>query len=393
MQLLKFSLIFFVFISAHAWAGDALNSLNNLQHSSLLVIDRNNNLLRAKNPDQSFIPASTVKLLTALIALDNWGSAYRFSTNFYIDTTTNILWVEGLGDPYLVSEELDIIAERLHGIGVRALQGVGVDAHYFDGNIYFDGHSNTDNPYDAAVSALAVNFNTVNIRVAGGRVRSAETQTPLTPLAKTIGTELSDGVHRVNLGQSQRGPQYFAEVFAAKLNELGIDVGTSVIHGSLPLNSKFLFKHFNSRNLEQVVAAMLEYSNNFIANQLYLLLGAKNYGVPVSVEKSQSVYADYIKTKFQWKKYTVVEGAGLSKNNRLNARQLVDVLQAFDEYRHLMPRQNKHIRAKTGTLKNVSTYAGYIKRNQEWLPFALMINQPVNYFFRERVAEELLNEN
>lgn len=391
MQLLKLFLVFYVYFSAHAWAGDALNTLNHLPHSSLLVVDRDNNVLHAKNPDQSFIPASTVKLLTALIALDSWGSEYRFSTEFYIDTATNILWVKGLGDPYLVSEELDIIAERLHGIGIRTLQGIGVDAHYFNEGIYFDGHGKTDNPYDAAVSALAVNFNTVNIRVSGGRVRSAEPQTPLTLLARTIGAELSDGIHRVNLGQSKRGPQYFAEVFLTKLNELGIDAGTSVIHGPLPLDSKLLFEHFNSRNLEQIVAAMLEYSNNFIANQLYLLLGAKYYGEPVSVKKSQNVYADYIKTNFQWQKYVVVEGAGLSKDNRLNARQLADVLRAFGEYRHLMPLQNKKIRAKTGTLKNVSTYAGYIKRNQEWLLFALMINQPVNYFFREKVAEELLS--
>ena len=59
-----------------------------------------------------------------------------------------------------------------------------------------------------------------------------------------------------------------------------------------------------------------------------------------------------------------------------------------------MPRQrgNSGIRAKTGTLRGVSSYAGYVRRNGHWSTFALLINQPVNYKLRLQVASELAGE-
>ena len=390
MHCLSCLVLVFVLSAPQVLADSALSKLDKLPSSSLLVVDSSGRSLHSKNPDQLFIPASTVKLLTALIALDNWGSDYRFSTNFYIDPATNLLWIEGLGDPYLVSEELDLIADRLHGLGVRWLRGVGVDTKYFSNGIQFDGHSGTENPYDAPVSALAANFNTIKIQVADGRARSGEPQTPITPLARLMASSLADGTHRVNLGRSLRSPQYFAELLKAKMGELGVKVENNFTHDTIPAGSKLLFKHFNSRDLGQVVASMLEYSNNFIANQIYLLLGAEIYGAPTRAEKSQRVFDEYIGENFQWTNYIVMDGAGLSRKNRLSTRQLVDVLQSLSKYRHVMPMQNKHILAKTGTLKHVSSYAGYLNRNQDWSMFALIINQPVSYFFRQRIAEELL---
>jgi len=55
-----------------------------------------------------------------------------------------------------------------------------------------------------------------------------------------------------------------------------------------------------------------------------------------------------------------------------------------------MPQQSSQIYAKSGTLKGVSCYAGYVFRDNEWQTFALLINQPVRYRFREQLAEELV---
>ena len=390
MHLQKLLLIILALYSAQTGAGNSLATLDALQSASLLLVDHNNTVRQSKNPNQLFIPASTVKLLTALVALEHWGADHQFSTEFYFDSVEKMLWVKGKGDPYLISEELDLIVERLHGLGVRQLQGIGVDAHYIDQSIRFDGGSDSDNPYDASVSALAANFNTVKIQVVNGRVKSGEPQTPVTSLARAIGSKLDNGTHRVNLGQSQRSPQYFAELLAAKLSEIDIRVRNVVVHDVVPTRATLLFEHFNSRDLEQVVTAMMEFSNNFIANQLYLLLGAENYGMPATVQKSQRLFSEYINAKFQWENYVLLDGAGLSRNNRLSARQLIDLLRAFASYRHTLSPQNNRIRAKTGTLKNVSTYAGYLNYGQNWSMFALMINQPVGYYFREQLANDLL---
>ena len=76
----------------------------------------------------------------------------------------------------------------------------------------------------------------------------------------------------------------------------------------------------------------------------------------------------------------------------MSAKQLIDVLNKFKIYRHLMPSQTQDIFAKSGTLNNVSTYAGYLNHNDDWTPFAIMINQRVNFRFREEVALDLLKQ-
>ncbi len=60
-------------------------------------------------------------------------------------------------------------------------------------------------------------------------------------------------------------------------------------------------------------------------------------------------------------------------------------------YRRLVPQQdnNANVRAKTGTLRGVSCYAGWVRRGSAWVPFSLLINQPVDYGFRLQVASAL----
>ena len=107
--------------SLSCFAASPLDTLRTLPSSSLLLIDEKEQVLHTKNAEQLYIPASTVKVLTALIALDHWGSAYRFKTDFYFDSESNSLWVKGYGDPYLVSEEIDIIVEKIKQQGISEL--------------------------------------------------------------------------------------------------------------------------------------------------------------------------------------------------------------------------------------------------------------------------------
>jgi len=355
-------------------AASPLDTLRSLPSSSLLLLDQNKNVLHTKNAEQLYIPASTVKVLTSLIALDHLGGDYRFKTGFYYDPTTQSLWVKGYGDPYLVSEELDIIIDAIKQAGINELDAIGVDNSFFSKTISIDGQGNSLNPYDATVSATAANFNTINVRVYEDSISSSE----------TVGT------HRINLGDVNYGPRYFSELLKAKLNRSAIPTGSLYLSGNIPSTAELLFVHKNSRTLEQVITSMLEFSNNFIANQLFLVLGANINDAPASIEKSQALVNDYINENFNWTDYSIIEGAGLSRKNQLSAQHLIDILDKFKPYRHLMPEQTQNIFAKSGTLKNVSTYAGYLNRNNQWTPFAIMINQRVSFRFREEVALDLL---
>lgn len=372
------------------WASSALESLQSLPSSSILVLNSDNKILHSRNADQLFIPASTVKVLTALIALEHWGKNHRFSTEFFLEKQANILWIKGYGDPFLISEELDLIVEEIKQAGITELNGIGIDISYYEKTIAVDGMQDSLNPYDAPVGALAANFNTINVTVYTDSISSSETQTPLTPLAESVAQGLNIGTHRINLGKPSYGPQYFAELLKAKLNRSKILTDVNYLHGSIPTDAKLLFAHQNSHSLENIIRAMLEFSNNYIANQLYLNLGAEKHAAPANMHKSFSVVENYIKQNFNWKNYHLNEGAGISRMNRLSAKQLIEILEKFKPYRYLMPAQNSLIYAKSGTMKNVSTYAGYLKRDDNWSPFALMINQAVNFSFREKVAAELL---
>lgn len=378
------------FLLTNSWAGNPLQTFESLDSSSLLVVDTNHHILHSKNADEPLIPASTVKILTALIALEHWGKDHRFSTDFYFDSSLNYLWIKGYGDPYLISEELDLIVDKLEEAGITEFDGIGVDTSYFDRSIKIDGQGKSLNPYDASVGALAANFNTINIRVYEDSISSSEEQTPLTPIAEELSQGLGIGTHRINLGDAELGPRYFSELLKSKLNRKGILAEVNYMSGSIPTSAKRLFTYKNSHTLEQIISSMLEFSNNFIANQIYFLLGAELIEAPASLWKSQTIVTDYVKQNFEWENYEIVEGAGLSTKNRLSAHQLVDLLNRFKKYRHLLPAQNSHILAKSGTLKNVSTYAGYLNRNNQWSSFALMINQRVNFNFREKLAIELL---
>jgi D-alanyl-D-alanine carboxypeptidase/D-alanyl-D-alanine-endopeptidase (penicillin-binding protein 4) len=353
-----------------------------------LVVEEGGRLVLAYQPDRPMVPASTMKLLTALAAIDRWGLDHRFHTDFH-RSSDGWLWVKGYGDPYLVSEELDLIARALKARGLTAISGIGTDDSFFFPSDEIPGHSDTSNPYDAPVTALAANFNTVSLIRLGGTVRSGEPQTPLTLLARQLGASAPAGKQRINLKDRALALRYFAELLAAKLRDVGISVDGAVRDGPVPSEARLLYRHENTRSLRDVLASMLKYSNNFIANDLFLDLGGPGDGQPIRVDQAQRTAAAWVKRRFGWHGYRVEDGAGLSRGNRLTARQLLALVKAFTPYRDLLPEHDGGVLAKTGTLSGVSCYAGFFQREGRWEPFSLMINQPVAYNFRLEVATDL----
>jgi D-alanyl-D-alanine carboxypeptidase/D-alanyl-D-alanine-endopeptidase (penicillin-binding protein 4) len=361
-----------------------------LPQASLLLQENGRDLV-ATRPDTPRIPASTMKILTAFAALETWGRNHHFETDFYTDDA-GWLWVKGYADPYLVSEELDKAVRALASQGLRRINGIGLDDSFFSPDIEVAGRSSTDNPYDAPVTALAANFNTVNLIRTGDSIKSAEPQTPLTASARRFGMAGAAGKQRVNLRERDKALRYFGELLAAKLDGAGISVSEQQRVAAVPRDAKRIYRHVNSRTLAEMTAPMLEYSNNFIANALFLRLANPQGNGQASMTGAKRAMTDFARKRFGWSDFTIDDGAGLSRVNRLSARQLVELLEAFVPYRDLMPVQDdsSSVRAKTGTLRGVSTYAGYVRRNGNWEPFALLINESVDYDLRKRVASTLV---
>lgn len=335
------------------------------------------------------VPASTLKILTAYLAIQRWGLEHRFTTEFYLHNGT--LWVKGLGDPFLTSEEVGAIGEQLRDlVDVQAFNGISVDHSLFP-ELKLSGKGRSDNPYDAGNAALALNFNSLYLQRSKDSIVSAEPQTPITPLAKNIGLQRlsvsEKKKKRVALpGGRDMSARYFAEVLSYKLVQQQLPVEL----GRLPKDAKLVYRHQNSQKLADVLRAMLKYSNNFIANQLYLLLGRQSGDEVVSSIESRRYFEKQVMELFGWQGMAIYDGAGLSRKNRLSAAHLTELLSVFKPWMGLLPSHTDEVRAKTGTLIGVRTYAGYyLDRDDQWRSFALLMNKPVQWRFRYKLAEAL----
>ena len=112
------------------------------------------------------MPASTLKILTSLVAFHYLGNDYRFVTRLYLDDAGN-LKIRGSGDPLLTSESFLEIAQALTEGPEPKLSAIGdlvMDPSYFAPSIAVPGKGNSSQPYDAPIGALCANFNTVAFR-------------------------------------------------------------------------------------------------------------------------------------------------------------------------------------------------------------------------------------
>jgi D-alanyl-D-alanine carboxypeptidase/D-alanyl-D-alanine-endopeptidase (penicillin-binding protein 4) len=324
----------------------------------VLVVDENGKELIAQNADKPFAPASVTKIVTAWLAMEVLGGDYRFETKFYLDQK-RVLYVRGGGDPFLISEELAEMAPKLvASIGKAPITGIVLDASYYPAEIRIPGIENTGEAYDALNSALAVNFNTIAAVRKGNIVRSAEAQTPITPLAisqfKARGPK---GSGRISLAQDPAlSLRYAGELIAAFIGRAGGSVKGEISTGSVPEGLEPVYVH-KSRSLSEIFKALLIASNNYIANQVFLEIGG-TLGGSVSLEKSLQVANAMLAANGLADDIHMEEGSGISRDNRFTARGLAHVLTLFAPYAELLHGHDGGLN-KTGTMSGISTLAGY----------------------------------
>ena len=94
------------------------------------IVTSNNKILAEHNSDSIFVPASTIKLATALIALEVLGPDYRFKTDFFLNNQSH-LYIKGYGDPFLTSEYIEKIAEKLKTLGLNRVDQIIIDDSSF----------------------------------------------------------------------------------------------------------------------------------------------------------------------------------------------------------------------------------------------------------------------
>ncbi len=348
---------------------------------AILVADPQGRIVFSKNADIQLVPASTLKIFTALVALHYLGPDYRFVTEFYQDHNSN-LKVKGYGDPLLISEALTEIAHDLTSIPDIELNHINdlvLDDSYFKTPITIPGVNWSNEPYDATIGALCVNFNTVNFkRNPNGIFVSAETQTPLLPFVQER-IDASQLNHGRILFSSQRSENtlYSGHLLLYFLKKEAIQFSGRIKTGKVQKdNDKLICRYVSSFSLMQVISKLFEYSNNFMANQLLITCGAKAYGPPGTLEKGVQAASAYAKNILKIDNIRFVEGSGISRKNRMSAVSFYKILKVFVPYHFLMHRMGKAF-YKTGTLKGIHTRAGYIENKEGSLySFVVLVNTP-----------------
>jgi len=333
-----------------------------------------------------FVPASTIKMLTAYTALKVLGPEYRFVTSFYLDADA-MLYLRGGGDPVLTTESLIAAARELRKRGVIKVAGYVLDDSGFALEQPLpDGSENSANPYDAANAGLAVNFNSVAIlKHPDGSIVSAEAQTPLTQLGREIGGLLKPGRHRVNIDAfPQRSAlpaplRYSAELLHELLLREGVASQAVIRQGRIPVTARPIYQHPSAMPLQEIVRSCLKVSNNFVANQLALTAGAVRFGYPASWEKARNLLQQtaWQRIGISPKELRIVEGSGLSRQTRTTPIAMLKLLRAFEPYRDLLP-QKHGVLMKSGTMKDIYCYAGYMEKGEQSLLFVLLLNQAEN---------------
>jgi D-alanyl-D-alanine carboxypeptidase/D-alanyl-D-alanine-endopeptidase (penicillin-binding protein 4) len=188
---------------------------------------------------------------------------------------------------------------------------------------------------------------------------------------------------------------YAGTVLKTMLESGGIKVSGRVSGGKVPNNAALLYTH-NSDPLSIIVRDMNKYSNNFTAEQVVKVLGAKP-GVPASFSDGLAAIADGLQKFGVQGEYTMTNGSGLSHKNAFSARQIVQVLlHAWNSFvwgpdfvsslsiggddgtvrkRYKGSFLEHSVRVKTGSIDRVSSLAGYlVSASGDPIAFCIIFN-------------------
>ncbi len=332
------------------------------------------------NKTTPMIPASTLKLLTCLTALKTLGPSYRFNTLIAYSPKTQRLFLKGQGDPLFISEELKRLGDKLiTSFHPERISDIILDTSFFSPDITIPGTGRSTNPYDATTGALCANFNTFRFKWSQREKTfiSAEPQTPLlNVLKKDIrNSGLKDG--RILLAEPIR-KKYPGLLLAHFLKEKHIPVTGKIISSTFCEACTPVIKFESNFSLDEVLEKLLAFSNNFMANQIMLAMGANAFGPPATLEKGTTYLKGFAKKNLLLQDIKLVEGSGLSRQNRIAAVQMIRILKAFKPYHRLL-RLDGNDFYKTGTLSDVRCRAGYlVGEDKKLYPYVIMLNETQN---------------
>lgn len=320
-------------------------------------------------------PASVMKLVTTYAGLELLGPAYTWTTPVYVDGSikdgvlNGNLVIQGQGDPKLVMERLWLLLRRVQGLGIKSISGdIVLDRSAFAASTQnpgdFDGEALR--PYNAVPDALLVNFKSVLMTFVpnpGAGMASVSFDPPLASVRMQASVPLAAGAngaaptdcgdYRAQLKAEFADPfrlafggsypaacgektwaiaypdpaSFTARAVAGLWQEMGGKLVGRVRDGLAPAGAKPAFE-MTSPPLAEVIRDINKYSNNVMAQQLFLTFSLRQPG-GASNEASREVLRGWWQARFGGHDMPVLEnGAGLSRQARITPQALARMLQA-----------------------------------------------------------------
>jgi len=321
--------------------------------------------------DEPRHPASVIKVLTTLAALEELGPAYQWRTEVWATGPVRDgrldgdLTIKGYGDPYLVIEHFWRLLRMLRQEGITSITGdLVLDQTYFapdqDDPGEFDGRANR--VYNVLPSALLVNFQAVNFRfvpdTTASRLRVYAEPWPAQLVLQNdirltreacrgwwsgmVGmrnvekagrqTVAVSGDYAATCGEREmfrvvadRLP-YIHGVFKTAWTEMGGQFSGGVREAPVPGNARLLAS-IASPPLADIIRSVNKYSNNVMTRQLLLTLGAQEGTPPGTVEKGIAALRAWMKKRaLDFPELVLENGTGLSRREVISARHLGELL-------------------------------------------------------------------
>lgn len=399
--------------------------------------------LLSVNPAAAMNPASVMKLVTTYAALELLGPAYRWKTEAWASASVHHgvlegdLVLKGYGDPKLDLEAFWILLRALRGKGLREIRGDLVlershferapgDTGRFDGDPF--------RPYNVLPDALLVNFKSLrfaflpeperrtvrlyvephppalevvnSLRLVDGACPQGQAFRDLLKATFEPARQraLFSGQYPASCGEKDlhvallEPNDHAAGMMRQLWAEMGGTWAGAAREGPLP-PAALLLHTMDSATLAEIVRDTNKFSNNTMARQLFLTLGAESAGPPASGDKASAAIRAWIARKGIAAPELVMEnGSGLSRIERISAANLARLLQAawrspvMPEFIASLPvaatdgtmrRRLKgegvagqaHI--KTGLLTDTRAMAGYVlDRNGRRHVVVMFVNHP-----------------
>jgi D-alanyl-D-alanine carboxypeptidase/D-alanyl-D-alanine-endopeptidase (penicillin-binding protein 4) len=323
----------------------------------------------AINEHQPMNPASTMKLATTMAGLELLGPQYVWRTEALATAPLKQgvlegdLWLRGGGDPRLVFEDLWLLVQRLRGVGVREIRGdLVLDRSAFEAMSHdagaFDGEALR--PYNAGPDALLLNYKAVSFHfvpdtdarqvrvfalpaISGMAVPTTvkTSEGPCNDWRARLGGDFTEpmrpqfrGVFPLSCGDKVwhvnlfTPVQYAQGLFRSLWETSGGTWGGRARDGVAPADARRIAQH-ESRPLAEVIRDINKFSNNVMARQLFLTIGAETTRQPANMERAQRAVGDWLVSRgLDRREFVLENGAGLSRVERITTAGLARLLVA-----------------------------------------------------------------